>query len=291
MSVPMETITSEFASAVEAGENFAWIRDGDLLALTCTALGDANFANAFSTRLGGVSPTPAAALNLANFDHDRADNIHENRRRFVSLLADRAPRPSSWQLMTLVQTHGAEIHAVNSAAEIEPDRARADALVTPLAGVLLGVKTADCVPVLIGDSRTGACAAIHAGWRGTLADIVALTVERMRREYKSRADDLRVAIGPAARGCCYEVGPEVIGFFRGKYADAESLFAATDAGRALIDLHEANRRQLIAAGLDPENIHVADRWCTMCRTDLFFSHRRDGAHSAGRSLSVIGRVS
>jgi hypothetical protein len=157
--------------------------------------------------------------------------------------------------------------------------------------VLVGVKTADCVPILIGDPRTGACAAVHAGWRGTSESIVARAVERLGGEYGARAEDLIAAVGPAALGCCYEVGPEVVETFRAGfplYADA--LLAPTREEHALIDLHEANRRQLLDAGLRAENVHAAPL-CTMCRTDLFFSYRREKQKHGrtGRLLAVVGK--
>ncbi|HVG31906.1 MAG TPA: peptidoglycan editing factor PgeF, partial [Pyrinomonadaceae bacterium] len=153
-----------------------------------------------------------------------------------------------------------------------------------------GVKTADCVPVLLGDARTRAVAAIHAGWRGTLALIVAKTIERMREQYGTRAADIRAAIGPAARGCCYEVGTEVIEAFQENFPGGGELLTQTRAGHALIDLQRANRQQLIAAGVSQERIHIAPL-CTMCRTDLFFSYRREKRQQGrvGRLMSVIGK--
>jgi YfiH family protein len=160
-----------------------------------------------------------------------------------------------------------------------------------LKGVLLGVKTADCIPVIMGDPRSGACAAVHAGWRGTLAGIVIRALARLREEFGTDPADVRVAVGPAALGCCYEVGEEVVHSFREKFADADSLFRPTRAGHALVDLHEANRRQLVESGVAPERVHLLPL-CTMCRTDLFFSYRKDRElyGRTGRLLSVIGRA-
>jgi copper oxidase (laccase) domain-containing protein len=112
----------------------------------------------------------------------------------------------------------------------------------------------------------------------------------LRDEFGTDARDVRAALGPAALGCCYEVGAEVVEPFRAKFADADSLFTPTDAGHALVDLHEANRRQLIKSGLAPGRIHALPL-CTMCRTDLFFSYRQDRKlyGRTGRLLSVIGR--
>ncbi|MDT5062030.1 MAG: purine-nucleoside/S-methyl-5-thioadenosine phosphorylase / adenosine deaminase [Acidobacteriota bacterium] len=233
---------------------------------------------------------PQDALNLAGFNEDAAENIYENRRRFLSLLE------GEWTLASCWQMHSADVRVVENITDAPPpenslgETIYCDALTTRTPRILLGVKTADCVPVLLGDSRTGACAAIHAGWRGTLASIVTRTLERMAAEYGTRAEDVRAAIGPAARACCYEVGSEVIEAFHQKFPESDSLFKRTREGHALVDLHRANREQLNAAGVQLELIHTAPL-CTMCRTDLFFSYRREKkAHGrVGRLMSVVGK--
>jgi purine-nucleoside/S-methyl-5'-thioadenosine phosphorylase / adenosine deaminase len=146
------------------------------------------------------------------------------------------------------------------------------------------------VPILIGDPQTGAFAAVHAGWRGTSSSVVKTALEKMRSEFGSRAEDMIAAIGPAALGCCYEVGSDVIAMFRENFSHADELFTSTGDGRALIDLHRANLNQLTGNGVLPENIYLAPL-CTMERADLFFSHRRESrAHGkTGRLMSVIGR--
>jgi YfiH family protein len=280
--MPMEIITDDI-ELERAG--FGW-REGKagVRALVCAPLEQDGFANAFSTRGGGVSPFPSDSLNLAGFDQDSSENIIENRRRFLQLLEGR------WTLAACWQVHGREVRVVRDADDTQSEREHCDALATRAAGVLLGVKTADCVPVLLGDVRVRACAAVHAGWRGTLEEIVKHALGRMRDEFGTRPEDVRVAIGPAALGCCYEVGAEVVEPFRAKFPDADSLFKQTRDGHALVNLHEANRRQLIEAGVAPERIHLLPL-CTMCRTDLFFSYRQDRKlHGrTGRLLSVIGR--
>ena len=282
MSIPMETITAD-TELVRAG--FRWrVGTNGVRALSCEPLEREGFANAFSTRGGGVSPFPEGSLNLAGFDQDAAENILENRRRFVSTLG------GDWRLAACWQVHGDAVLVVRSAEDTRSESERCDALATNLKGVLLGVKTADCVPVVLGDARTGACAAVHAGWRGTLAGIVTRALERMREEFGTDPADVRAAVGPAALGCCYEVGGEVVEAFRAKFKDSDTLFAPTAAGHALVNLHEANRRQLVAAGVEPGRVHLLPL-CTMCRTDLFFSYRQDRKlHGrTGRLLSVIGR--
>jgi YfiH family protein len=155
---------------------------------------------------------------------------------------------------------------------------------------MAGVKTADCVPILIGDPKTGAFAAVPAGWRGTVAEVSNKALARMVSGYKTQAADVLVAIGPAAGACCYEVGSEVIDAFGDRFAPSADLFKSTRTDHACVDLIKANRVQLITAGVKEANIYSAPL-CTMCRTDLFFSYRREkGIYGkVGRLMSVIGR--
>lgn len=277
----METITDE-AKLQRAG--FRWREKDGVRALSCAPLERDGFANAFSTRLGGVSDIPHDALNLAGFDDDTAENIRENRRRFLQLF------DGEWTLAVCWQVHGGYVRIVRDTNDARSDEERCDGLTSNTPGVLLGVKSADCVPVILGDPHTGACASIHAGWRGTIAGIVPHAIERMCAEFGTDPSDVRAAIGPAALACCYEVGAEVINSFRRSFSYADELFVPTRDGHARIDLHEANRRQLIEAGVEAAKIHTLPL-CTMCRADLFFSYRREKSvyGRTGRLLSVIGR--
>ena len=279
----METITKE---SLPAAAGFVWREGaGGVRLLVCEPLERDGFANAFPAREGGVSPFPSGSLNLAGFDQDSAENIRENRRRLLSALG------GSWTLAACWQVHGSDVRVVRGPEDRESEQSRCDALTTNLSGVLVGVKTADCVPVLLGDPLTGACAAVHAGWRGTLAGIVGRALSKMAEEFGTRAEDVRACIGPAALGCCYEVGPEVVAAFREKFSYADALFEPTRDGHALADLHRANAEQLAESGVRPERIHAL-ALCTMCRADLFFSYRREKHRPdvrTGRHLSVIGR--
>jgi len=271
---------------------FYWRERDGVRALICTALEEDGFTNAFSTRMGGVSPMPDGALNLAGFNEDDAENIHENRRRFLKLFEGK------WILAGCWQVHGADIRVVRSPQEAMPksgvlgDDEYCDALVSNTPNVLLAVKTADCVPILIGDPLTHTFAAVHAGWRGTSAAIIKHAIAKLTHEYRASAKDMRAAIGPAANACCYEVGPEVISVFKERFSPADQLLTATSNGHARIDLQAANRDQLIDAGLSADRIHVAPL-CTMDRNELFFSYRREKQlHGrVGRLMSVIGRPS
>jgi polyphenol oxidase len=264
--------------------NFYWREVGEIRILVCRSLEEKGFINGFSTRTGGVSQLPDGALSLSGFDFDSKENIAENRRRFFSALG------VSHRLVCVRQVHGDSIVKIDEVSELGDLEAAADSLVSNVDGVVVGSKTADCVPILIGDPVTGAFAAVHAGWRGTVQSIVRKTVERLEKEYSSKPEDMIAAIGPAASGRSYEVGEDVIVAFREKFTGCEHLFDPTRDGHALIDLHLANAEQLVAAGLKHENVHVAP-FCTMESPELFFSHRVDSEKygKTGRLLAVIGK--
>jgi polyphenol oxidase len=283
----MDTITNEL-ELERAG--FYWRAVDGVRALVCAPLEEDGFTNGFSARLGGVSPMPHGALNLAGFNEDAAENILENRRRFLKLFA------GDWRMADCWQVHGTDVRLVKNTPDAQPaektsgEKVYCDAVVSDASRVLAAIKTADCVPILIGDTKTGSFAAVHAGWRGTFAGIALYALERLTKEYNAQPHDLRIAIGPAAASCCYEVGSEVIDGFRERFPEVDDLFIATREGHARIDLLKANRNQLIAAGVDSGRIHIAPL-CTMCRTDLFFSYRREkNVHGkVGRLMAVIGR--
>ncbi len=290
----MEIITAEnnLADETDVGldtAGFYWRERDGVRALICAALERDGFANAFSTRLGGVSPMPENALSLAGFNEDKAENIYENRRRFLNLFE------GDWLLTGCWQVHGVDVRTVRSVndAASKPgavgDDEYCDALVSNAPNVLLAVKTADCVPILIGDRSSQSFAAIHAGWRGTSTSIVNHAVKKLETEFGAHAETMRAAIGPAANSCCYEVGADVISIFKERFAGAGKLFTPTRESHARIDLHQANRDQLIDAGLSPERIHLAP-FCTMDRNDLFFSYRKEKQKfgRVGRLMSVIG---
>ncbi len=289
--MPMEMITeseSETAGLENAG--FYWRERDGVRALVCEALEQSGFANAFSTRAGGVSPMPQFDLNLAGFNEDAAENIYENRRRFLRLF------DGDWTLTGCWQMHSTDVRIVKSEAEAQPkpdvlgDDQYCDALVSNVPRILLAIKTADCVPILLGDANSGAFAAVHAGWRGTSNSIVARAIEQLREQYGTKSSQVLAAIGPAANVCCYEVGAEVIEKFKERFAESDSLFVPTREGHARIDLQKANHEQLINAGVSPARIHIAPL-CTMDRNELFFSYRREKftRGRVGRLMSVIGR--
>lgn len=269
---------------------FIFRQSGGLELLVCEPLEAQGFTNVFTTRSGGVSPLPLAALNLGNYSYDSRANIIENRRRLEEA-ACLAGRP----LLTLSQTHSADVHAILAPGEVNPfidwNPPSGDAFLTKLPEIFLAIQTADCLPVLIGDVRTGATAAVHAGWRGTVAGIVTRTVEKMQKCLGTKPGDLMVALGPAIGSCCFQVGPEVIASFRKNWDHFESLISRPQSdGRANLNLQLANRLQLRGLGVNDSaifNCHL----CTICQNDKFFSYRFEkGAEKpVGRLMGLIGR--
>jgi YfiH family protein len=173
-------------------------------------------------------------------------------------------------LTTLKQIHSATcVFAAGRSGNL----GQGDALLENKPGAAVAVKTADCIPILLVDPRHRAVAAVHAGWRGTVAAIAARAVASMGEHFGTEPPDLAAAIGPGIGQCCYEVGPEVAQHFG-------------EASRTRIDLAGANRQQLIQAGVSPARIYTADL-CTMCSPAEFHSYRRD-REQAGRMYSFVG---
>ena len=246
----------------------------------------------FSARSGGVSTAYGCSdLNLGFTKDDSPEAVQENRRRFAKAVSGQADLP----IAAVRQVHGTHVKTVNfgetGLADAE-GRAllEADGLVTAVPGVLLGIQAADCVPVLVADTRQHVVAAFHAGWRGTVSGIVARGVAQMQSQFGSNAADLIGAVGPAIGACCYTVGDEVRERFCEIYPYAEDLFSQRETGLHL-DLAEANRRQLLNAGLASDAITVVGE-CTACsRLDdgrrKYFSHRAEAGFT-GRAMGMIG---
>lgn len=272
-----------------------------------------NFAwlcHAFSTRFGGQSVVYSKSqatgeLNLGFTSSDDKANVIANRERFLAaIVAD-----PQFPMVTIRQIHSDIVLRVDKPrTATEPGFAKADGMMTSKPGLLLAIQTADCIPVLIADTKQRAVAAIHAGWRGTLKRIVERGVGQMRLEFGSRAEDLVAAIGPGIGQCCYAVGEEVRDNFESQFSYAGDLFREVEPTDPVkekypasflatrppghhnpavrLDLVEANRRQLLDAGLSTDAISVV-RECTSCNTGRFFSYRAEGGFT-GRMLSVIG---
>ncbi|MBB5063841.1 peptidoglycan editing factor PgeF [Granulicella mallensis] len=248
----------------------------------------------FSTRQGGgSSPYGEGELNLGWTPEDNPETVADNRRRFASAVTgDR-----SLELVTIRQIHGNVVCAVEAghgplATEEGKATLQGDGLITNLKDVLLGIQTADCTPVLVADTQARVVAAFHAGWRGTLARIVEQGIAAMKLRYGSRSSDLIAAIGPAIGPCCFEVGPEVRSAFENEFSYAPELFSEVGS-QIHLDLFEANRRQLLDAGVATGKISLVGE-CTAC-TRLsdgrrkYFSHRSEHGFT-GRMLNVIGVI-
>jgi len=279
----------------------------------------------FSTRKGGLSqaycapnrtdaaPCEAAAateLNLGFTAADDRETVLGNRR----LLAEAVTGDAATPIIALRQFHSNLIVRAKAADAARRLPRKADGQMTGEPGLLLAVQTADCIPILVADRKRRAVAVFHAGWRGTVKRIVETGIGGMRLAFGSRPGDLVAAIGPGIGACCYAIGEEVLSEFESQFTYARSLFREVcDAdpvrkkypmlflaqrapghlalGPGLhpslhLDLIEANRRQLLAAGLKPKAIQVVGG-CTQCHGDLYFSHRASHGH-AGRMMAVIG---
>lgn len=191
----------------------------------------------------------------------------------------RAALDRSGRMLLLRQVHGA---AVVSAPWSEGEPPEADAAVALEPGLLLGIQTADCLPVMLLDPVGRRVAAAHAGWRGTVAGVVRAAVAALVAE-GSRPRDLVAALGPGIGACCYEVGDELRAAFG---PEGAGFFSPGASGKLHLDVRAANVKQLVAAGLSSAAIHHLAE-CTRCRPDLYHSYRRDG-QGAGRMISFVG---
>ena len=179
------------------------------------------------------------------------------------------------------------LRQIHSSRVVNPKRDHdryGDALITDEIGKSIGIRTADCVPILLLDSNKRAVGAVHAGWRGTAVQVVSRAIERMRADFESQPADLFAAIGPCIRGCCYEVGPEIADRFEGGFCTA----AAAATGKSKLNLPHVNRCQMEAAGLHPERIFDCGL-CTTCQSAQFFSYRRE-PENPGRMMAAILRL-
>lgn len=256
----------------------------------------------FSTRQGGFSTVYGGnSLNLGWTNEDDPALVAENRRYFLQTLEGDSCGKSRLKAVTLKQVHSALVRPIREEDGVwegklqTPDGKailEGDGAMTDLPGVMLGVQTADCVPVLVVDVRKRAVAAFHAGWRGTVARIVERGIGAMQLEYGSRSEDLIAAVGPSIGACCYSVGDEVRSEFGSQFGYAEELFRTADGGKIHLDLWQANRRQLLDAGVKAERITIMGE-CTACTVSdaerKYFSHRAEHGFT-GRMMSVVGVV-
>lgn len=256
--------------ALEDAAGVRLVRCGPLAAVP-------GIAHAFSTRIAGSD----RGFDLGGAG-DASPTVAARRRAFLAAAGVAAPRPA-----LLRQIHGASLVASSArgghGVPLEADGIVADVEATGEEAA--AVRVADCVPILLADRGGRAVAAVHAGWRGTSQGIAIAAVERLGSAGIA-AGSLTVALGPSIRGCCYEVGDEVVRALAERCGPAPGYARTTPSGRPTVDLHAANAAQLVAAGVPRAAIHSAP-WCTRCRNDLFFSVRAEGV-AAGRSMAVVG---
>jgi YfiH family protein len=264
--------------------------------------------HAFSTRHGGVSRVyGGSALNLGFTKHDSRKAVESNRELFLKELgAAKGRKP--WPLVSLRQIHSDLIHRVEKLSE---HPMTGDGLVTDTPGLLIVVQTADCLPIILADQKKKAVGVFHAGWRGTVKRIVEKGVGEMRKHFGSDPRNLVAAIGPGIQGCCYEVGSEVRTQFEMQFAYAGKLFREVKESdpvrdkypllfltarapghselpvKLFLDLVEANRRQLLDAGVLAKNIDTA-AFCTACHPETLFSFRAEKGVT-GRMMGAAGR--
>jgi len=260
----------------------------------------------FSTRQGGHSRVYGGrSLNLGFTKTDAKVTVERNRAEFLAQLGAGGRYP--WPLATLRQIHSDIIHAITKLPDEPPS---GDGLLTDTPCLLLAIQTADCLPVIVVDRKRRAIGVFHAGWRGTAKRIVEKGIGEMHRHFSSRPEDLEAAIGPGVHNCCYTVGEEVREKFESQFAYAAALFREVKESdpvrekypmlfltarapghsnlpiKIFLDLVEANRRQLLAAGVPKKNID-ASPLCTSCNVDLLFSYRAEKGVT-GRLMGVAG---
>jgi YfiH family protein len=263
--------------------------------------------HAFSTRTGGSSKVYGGnALNLGFTKQDVKASVEKNRAAFLKEVgAMNGQKP--WPLITPRQIHSDLIHHVSKPPK---NPLTGDGVITSTPGILLGIQTADCLPVILVDTKRKAVGVFHAGWRGTVKRIVEKGAGEMLRYFGTLPGDLKAAIGPGIHDCCYAVGPEVRDHFNSQFEYAPKLFHEVEefdevrekypmlflTARApghsempkkiYLDLAEANRRQLLAVGVPAKNISVS-KLCTSCHPEQLFSYRADKTVT-GRMMAVAG---
>lgn len=258
---------------------------GEEMPLVVSAVIPDRFRHGFTTRSGGVSAPPFDTLNLGRKWGDDAAAVAENHRRVLAVSGAAGMYCAS-------QVHGIRILRVAEGADLATvARMQADGLASNAVGAGLSVHVADCTPIVMACPVTGACAALHAGWRGTVAGMAGHGVRSLVREFGCHPGELRVALGPCIGACCFEVGPEVTAAFVAARPSAreDGVVTASANGKDHVDLRHFQRLELEAAGVLPEHIDASTD-CTRCDpTNRFFSYRRDG-RATGQLVGFVVRT-
>ena len=244
-------------------------------------------------------PQTGQELSLGFNEYQPREVVENNRKKLVQTISgvlaaselikvsdgDASRTEDEACLVTLQQIHSDLVYSFPSDFP-KKFSLSGDGLITDQTGAMLSVQTADCLPVLMVDPEKRVVGAVHAGWRGTLKQIVEKTVAKMQTQFSSKPAHCLAVVGPAIRCCCYEVGEEVVEAFHAKFDYASTLFQSQSMGRKTLDLAAACRYQLLHAGLVADHI-FADPPCTSCHTDQFFSHRAERGKT-GRMMGIIG---
>ena len=255
------------------------VKKGSLEYLTAKNL---NIPHAFTTRHGGVSEGVFGSLNIALHRGDADENVKRN----YEILADAL----GFDLKDLVltrQTHSDIVRVVTRSEACGIDHRNypeCDALITNDAGCALVVFTADCTPILLWDGKTGAVGAVHAGWRGTAADIAGKTVRRMAAEFGCKPENIRAAIGPNIGFCCFETDRDVPDAIIAAFGSDAERFIRQTGEKYRVDLKSVNALALRRAGV--ANIEISEE-CTMCAPDRFWSHRITGAARGSQGAVIV----
>src|SRR3990172_7701092 len=250
---------------------------GGLRAFRFESFGSPRVKHAVFTRAGGVSPAPWASLNFGAMVGDDAARVRANRGLALAALG-LAPE----SVFDVWQVHSAEV-VLATAPRGDAPAERADAILTDRAGVTLMMRFADCVPILLHDPVRNAVGIVHAGWLGTVRQVVRDAVRRMRESLGSRSSDLRAAIGPSIAAHHYPVGPEVVEAVRQSFGAAAEAHLAAGPGGTHLDLWSATEQLLRDEGV--ERIELAGV-CTACETGDWYSHRAELGHT-GRFGAII----
>lgn len=254
---------------------------GDEVFMTSTLLRSRHM---FTTRYGGVSKGVYASWNLGENRGDDIENVRENMRRAAALMGT-----DTNGFVITRQVHGIEVRAASSGDRHtvgEKVPYNADGLVTAERGLPLMIFIADCVPVLMEDCGAGVIAAVHCGWKSSVADILRVAVEKMCA-MGANVQNIRAAIGESIGACCFETDddvPQAVERYLG--GDTEGLILPREDGKYLVDLRGANRRRLISLGLKPENIDVSTE-CTVCSSEKYWSHRATNGVRGAQTATII----
>lgn len=273
LSIKKDCLEYLAAFTINSDENLEIIKSD----IICSKM----FAHGFSTRKGGCSTYPSvSSLNLA-YNPDKKDpsiSVEENRRRLL-----KAVGASSYNFQLAKAVHGNTVWSIGS-----PEPTGYDAIVCDKPGVIVAAPAADCVTVILADATKSVCAAVHSGWKGTLANVIGATIETMTRNSGCSVQNIKAVIGPSIGVCCYEIGDDVVKLFSDNALLRHCIKSLQGKCKKHLNLQKALQLQLEDAGVPCENIDDSPaKLCTFCNEDRFFSYRRDG-RPFGTHVGLIG---